>query len=1848
MKEKIGFKLSTRLISLFLSLLLFFFAVPPIIYAEAAEAVKGEETEGETSVLNGSSEEKKEYSYDGELYEVVELREENAKHFHLADGSYVAAQYPNAVHISDGNGGWVDIDNTLYSIIGDITTADSRIKFARFINGSANLFTLHNGNTKIEMSLVGANKGVIGEVTNGSDAEEKTELGKMLSLEKLTSSVIYREILSGVDIEYIANGTGVKENIIIKEKAEGYSYIFELKLNGLTASLEEDGSVSLADGEGNLTYIIPAPVIYDAKGVSGKASYALESKGGNGKYILTVTADSEWMSSAERAFPVTLDPAVSTPTTRAADLYVDADNPNTSYGSASTLKVDSKKTAYWATGGIGFIPVNAYVTKATLSLTVAGDEADAYVGAYRVTSTWTGALTYNQTKNAQNPQGSFYENEMLSYCYVSETGKTYDFDITEAVRYWRDYPSKNYGIALKLISGNGTDFYSVHSSNESSLHPCVTAYYTSHIGIESYNSYSSHSIGGASGSIDLATGSLTFSIPMFSSSDSLMPYTPVLTYNSVYKNAAIVYGNANVPNGATIASLGFKWSMQQSVIKKAYVKPDGAEDFFFIWCDGDGTEHSFFELSGSDGEYIDDDGLQLTLLEKDGKITITSKDKTVYTFASISLSSSADIEGGWYLESITNNVGNMLTFESDSTYHRPQSITLDINTVSDYERFRFVYGVGSLPIAVYDPSTGRGVLLGYSNSYNGAETRGAWRYLVSVRYVNGSTEWSDADWSIYNPTDCLEKIELTYTENGEISSASAIISGEKTVYSYTGKKVTLIKEYSQTNVDGQIVTYSYGKNHTDVRTSGRNDIYGADDKISEEYSSDDIITRYVFDERGRAKNVYSRTYDGSEIFGSETYKYSEDELTKNSISEMSGAIESDPNYLYNGSFERYSNDTENALYAFDGWTSSSSVTSYTSSETAVKNGVKLSGGNSFVYQTVSLPKGVYTISFDYVSKHTADCSFYVSVSYEGENGTVILHNEELALNEHMTDKAHSPLTKRFSESFTVTEQEENKGLKIGFYFSSSGNASSDSAVYLDNVCLTKGTGTAEYSILEAGHFESINGLNSYLSLWSSPNSGWSIEGNSETFGKSLNINGNILSEKYVRQRIYEVNEETIKNWMRSGAEINSGVYTVSGFGKSDNAAVSSISRFALRVDIGYCSGYSTENGELKDINIDKVTIYIDFLPRCTDWQFVSESFSTALNLTLGEGEEAPEFKLGYIAYIDIGCDFSYQPSGATASFDNISVYERETSKIKSEYKEEYKTQILATPEYTEYYVYDNDDYLVRYANSKGYLIDYEYEEGFLISETYYDFYVTSEPAYGPQIDPYTVLQPYPYTASNPDGLITKTPRSRSDYNYNFMGLIHETETYTEFADGTNEKADDAKVIATDTGYYYTQALLGAVRYEEDSLGNRVNYYYELTATGMKAAAIDAESKTGTAVYTDAWGNVEKILPVIDADFNSSQYTVETDAESVEYKYNAKNQLSEIITESTTYRLSYDTYGKLTEVKAGGSVIEKYDYNPNNGKLVKIIYQNGLTVEYVYDSLENLSEVCYNENGTKTTVFRYHYTTDGRLHKTEDLVAGTAVVYNYDESGRPTLVTAYDADDMKTDVALRAEYDEVGNLSNYYLGFAYVASNNYNDLFVSHSYTYSNKMLSKETINLINNVTATVDYTYDSFNRLTNKSFTYPISSNSSFTVSSSYTFVEDGENTSAKIDSYTSTVNNVSTEYSYTYDSQGNITSISVGGYIRQRFEYDNLGQLVREDNVPNNKTYIFTYDNAGNILSRKEYALTDAGVEPDGTFTEKKYTYSDGNWGDMLTSYNGNSITYDEIGNPLQYHNGFNSIDIP
>ena len=83
--------------------------------------------------------------------------------------------------------------------------------------------------------------------------------------------------------------------------------------------------------------------------------------------------------------------------------------------------------------------------------------------------------------------------------------------------------------------------------------------------------------------------------------------------------------------------------------------------------------------------------------------------------------------------------------------------------------------------------------------------------------------------------------------------------------------------------------------------------------------------------------------------------------------------------------------------------------------------------------------------------------------------------------------------------------------------------------------------------------------------------------------------------------------------------------------------------------------------------------------------------------------------------------------------------------------------------------------------------------------------------------------------------------------------------------------------------------------------------------------------------------------------------------------------------------------------------------------------------------------------------------------------------------------------------------------------------------------------------------------------------------------------------------------------------------------FISPTYVYDDFDQLTRENNQAAGKTWVYTYDNGGNILSKTEYAYTTGtlGAALD-TIT---YGY-DTTWKDLLTSNDGQTLTSDTIGN--------------
>ena len=213
--------------------------------------------------------------------------------------------------------------------------------------------------------------------------------------------------------------------------------------------------------------------------------------------------------------------------------------------------------------------------------------------------------------------------------------------------------------------------------------------------------------------------------------------------------------------------------------------------------------------------------------------------------------------------------------------------------------------------------------------------------------------------------------------------------------------------------------------------------------------------------------------------------------------------------------------------------------------------------------------------------------------------------------------------------------------------------------------------------------------------------------------------------------------------------------------------------------------------------------------------------------------------------------------------------------------------------------------------------------------------------------------------------------------------------------------------------------------------------------------------------------------------------------------------------------------------------------------------------------------------------------------------------------------------------------------------------------ITTSYTYlSDGKLQGYTVDSGFNLSG--EYIYDSLDRISE--VVYNVNEDE-LTISESYVYDTDYTyGASGRADYYIYEVGSDATVYSYTYNNAGYITKIVGSGYVIE-YTYDGKGQLLSEDNSITDLYYTYTYDASGNLTKVvSQPRSTTGGDGPilmgviDGDTAEPSlapilpnlpvptvntYTYSDSEWGDLLTKYNGVSITYDEIGNPLSYYNG-------
>ena len=366
----------------------------------------------------------------------------------------------------------------------------------------------------------------------------------------------------------------------------------------------------------------------------------------------------------------------------------------------------------------------------------------------------------------------------------------------------------------------------------------------------------------------------------------------------------------------------------------------------------------------------------------------------------------------------------------------------------------------------------------------------------------------------------------------------------------------------------------------------------------------------------------------------------------------------------------------------------------------------------------------------------------------------------------------------------------------------------------------------------------------------------------------------------------------------------------------------------------------------------------------------------------------------------------------------------------------------------------------------------------------------------------------------------------------------------------------------------------------DSSGQTVNYTYD-------------ESKRVTGVETTADGKVYR-----------NAYTYENDR----IKTVAHNTTGD--TPDVTYTFNYDELGRKTTVKVGSQTLSTNVYaSDRSGLLKEVQYGNDGKVKYAYDEYDRLTGVRYDDETTDR--YTYEYGADGEASVVRDNNLGRVLQTERDLTQRAMGTQLRDANG---NLLYRTELDY--DTQNRLVGFGETASGrNYKT-----AYTYDND-------NRVTGMTFdggnAIGYTYDNLGR---------IATRTASPLSTTYGYVAGGYGTGSTTPLVAS-IQQTGIPFSYAYDSRGNIISETRNGKTTS-YAYDALGQLIRVNDPHLNQTWVFNYDRGGNILNKVRYAYTTGTL---GTALETiPYTYGDANWKDKLTAYNGKSITYDAIGNPL------------
>lgn len=381
--------------------------------------------------------------------EISADRTARSDNYRLPNGARETQIFEAPVNYEASNGEWKPIDEGL----------EPQPDSTGLTNG-ANSFNLslpeQLGSAPVRLSTEGqwVSYRLLGQASETVEAEGNT--------------ATYEAATPGTTFDLTSLANGLKEEIEIADASAPHSFSFDLAASGgLTPTLTEEGSIEFQGSEGKNDFVLPVPLVSDAASTQkpnpDAVHYSLEPTS-EGHWRLTVAADSRWLESPDRQFPVTIDPTL-TVEKPSQDCAIASWAPTSSFcGSAGYAKLGD-----WASYGtpdrytrsllkfdLSSIPSNAYVTAATIKL-YAPMVAKNTVGVQlrRATKTWSTAATWQRydavhTWSAEGGDSSSPVTEVWTANRGSQEG-WWEFPATELAKQWVSGHYANQGLLAKLL-----------------------------------------------------------------------------------------------------------------------------------------------------------------------------------------------------------------------------------------------------------------------------------------------------------------------------------------------------------------------------------------------------------------------------------------------------------------------------------------------------------------------------------------------------------------------------------------------------------------------------------------------------------------------------------------------------------------------------------------------------------------------------------------------------------------------------------------------------------------------------------------------------------------------------------------------------------------------------------------------------------------------------------------------------------------------------------------------------------------------------------------------------------------------------------------------------------------------------------------------------------------------------------------------------------------------------------------------------------------------------------------------------------------------------------------------------